>query len=105
MDLPNGPLVSTDWLAAHLGDPALVVLDATVQLDAPQRADLPYEVRSGRADWLRAHIPTSRFADIPGELSDPAVRYPFTLPVPERFADAICAVVSAATCAEVIAAN
>jgi thiosulfate/3-mercaptopyruvate sulfurtransferase len=89
MDLPTGPLVSTDWLADHLGDPGLVVLDATVHLDAPVQDDRPYDVRGGRADWELAHVPGSRFADIPGELSDPRARYPFTLPSPERFAEAI----------------
>jgi thiosulfate/3-mercaptopyruvate sulfurtransferase len=86
MDLPIGPLVSADWLAAH---PDVVVLDATVHLDAPKRDDEPYDVRSGRPGWQRAHIPGSRFADIPGELSDPAAPYPFTLPAPARFAEAI----------------
>ena len=30
------PLVSTDWLANHLGDPDLRVLDATAQLAGPE---------------------------------------------------------------------
>jgi thiosulfate/3-mercaptopyruvate sulfurtransferase len=89
MDFPTGPLVSAGWLAERLGEPGLVVLDTTVHLDAPAALDRPYDVRSGRADFDLAHVPGARFADIPGELSDPAAPYPFTLPSPERFAAAI----------------
>jgi thiosulfate/3-mercaptopyruvate sulfurtransferase len=46
-------------------------------------------VRSGRADWERAHLPGSRFADLVVDLSDPDAPYPFTLPSPERFATAV----------------
>ncbi len=89
MDVPPRPLVSAAWLAERLGEPGLVVLDATAHLDPPSAPGRPYDVRSGRADWQRAHIEGSRFADIPGELSDPDAAYPFTLPAPERFAMAI----------------
>ncbi|MDX6572820.1 MAG: thiosulfate/3-mercaptopyruvate sulfurtransferase, partial [Gaiellales bacterium] len=59
-----GPLVSDRWLARQLGDPAIVVLDATVQLDPPSSPNEPYEVRSGRPGWQGAHLPGSRFADL-----------------------------------------
>jgi thiosulfate/3-mercaptopyruvate sulfurtransferase len=83
------PLASVGWLAEHLGDPGVVVLDVTVHLDPPSSAGVPYDVRSGRAEWELAHIPGSRFADVPGELSDPEAPYPFTLPSAERFASAL----------------
>jgi thiosulfate/3-mercaptopyruvate sulfurtransferase len=89
MRSPTGPLVSAGWLAENLGAPGLVLLDTTVHLDAPAAPDRPYDVRSGRAGFERAHIRGARFADIPGELSDPAAPYPFTLPSPGRFAAAI----------------
>jgi thiosulfate/3-mercaptopyruvate sulfurtransferase len=89
MELPPRPLVSPAWLAERLGEPGLVVLDTTAHLDPPGDPGRPYDVRSGRADWQRTHIAGSRFADIPGELSDLAAPYPFTLPAPERFAAAI----------------
>ena len=80
------PLVSPAWLAERLGEPGLVVLDATVHLDPPTAAGRPYDVRSGRAGWERAHIAGSHFADVAGALSDPAAPFPFTLPAPARFA-------------------
>jgi thiosulfate/3-mercaptopyruvate sulfurtransferase len=89
METTIGPLVSADWLALMLADAGLVVLDATVHLDPPRSAHEPYDVRSGRADWQREHIPGSRFADLIGELSDPDAPLPFTLPSSERFADAL----------------
>ena len=41
-------LVDTDWLHAHLGEPGLVILDATVVLSSP-RFDGDYRVASGHA--------------------------------------------------------
>jgi thiosulfate/3-mercaptopyruvate sulfurtransferase len=89
MDTPAGPLVTGDWLDARLGDPRLVVLDATVYLDPPTAPDRPYDPRSGRAEWEANHIPGSHFADILGELSDQAAPYPFMLPSPQHFAEAM----------------
>ena len=57
------PLVSTEWLAQHLGEPDLVVVDASWHM--------PASGRSGRDEYLAAHIPGARFLDI-DELSDKA---------------------------------
>lgn len=54
-------LVSTDWLAEHLGEPDLVVVDSTWHMPASGR----YAAR----EFLEAHIPGARFLDI-DELSD-----------------------------------
>jgi thiosulfate/3-mercaptopyruvate sulfurtransferase len=89
MQMRFGPLVSGDWLAPRLADAGLVVLDATVHLDAPSVPGEPYDIRSGLADWHCEHLPGSRFADLIGELSDPGAPLPFTLPSSERFADAL----------------
>jgi thiosulfate/3-mercaptopyruvate sulfurtransferase len=86
MLLPPRPLVSAAWLAERLGESGLVVLDATAHLDPPGDPGRPYDVRSGRPEWQRAHIAGSRFADLLGDLSDPGAPYPFTLPAPARFA-------------------
>ncbi len=51
-----GPLVTTDWLAAELGKPDLVVFDATKYL--------PNEPKDGHAEFRRAHIPGARYFDI-----------------------------------------
>src|SRR5690242_791524 len=77
-------LAETDWLAAHLDD--VVVLEATGWLDPPTREGKPYDVRSGRADWEREHIPGSAFADIVHDLAEPHPTLNFTFPSPERFA-------------------
>lgn len=70
-------LVETDWLAAHLNTPGLVVLDATLAL--PGRPGDP------KQDYLDAHIPGALFFDIE-DLSDTASPYPHMLPPPEKFA-------------------
>lgn len=74
-----GPLVSGDWLAAHLDD--VVVVDVRWYLDG----------RSGRAAYEAGHVPGARFLDLDADLSDPAStergRHP--LPSPERFAAAL----------------
>lgn len=60
MDDPK-TLVSTDWLAAHLRDPDLRVIDGSWFL--------PQMGRDAKADYDRAHIPGARFFDI-DEISD-----------------------------------
>lgn len=76
-------LVGVGWLAEHLGDPGLRILDATVQIDPG------VGIRSGRQEWERAHIPGSSFADL-FALSDPdRPDYTLTMPPPEWFAGEI----------------
>jgi thiosulfate/3-mercaptopyruvate sulfurtransferase len=89
MQTPTGPLVSAAWLAEHLADADLVVLDATARLDPASAPGAPYDVRSGLAEWQTAHLPGARFADLVGALSDPGSPFPFTLPPAERFAAAM----------------
>ncbi len=50
------PLVSTEWLAAHLNDPAVKVVDASFKL--PGVLPLPVD------DYLAAHIPGAVFFDV-----------------------------------------
>jgi thiosulfate/3-mercaptopyruvate sulfurtransferase len=72
-----GPLVTTDWLAADLGKPDLVVFDATKYL--------PNEDKDGHAEFLRAHIPGARYFDI-DVVADPDTDLPHMVPSPGRFA-------------------
>jgi thiosulfate/3-mercaptopyruvate sulfurtransferase len=81
------PLVDTAQLAAHLDDPVVRIFDSTVFL-VRQHDGGPYTVASGRPSYLTGHIPGAAFADIPGELSDAASPWPFTLPPAEAFAAA-----------------
>ena len=71
------PLVTTDWLAAELGKPDLVVFDATKYL--------PNEDKDGHAEFLRAHIPGARYFDI-DLVADPDTDLPHMVPTPGRFA-------------------
>jgi thiosulfate/3-mercaptopyruvate sulfurtransferase len=84
MSLVLPPLVDAGTLTARLDDPDLRVFDATVNLVRPPEGG-PYTVQSGRAEYLRAHIPGAAFADIPGNLSDPDSPFPFTVPSGEHF--------------------
>lgn len=69
-------LVSTDWLAAHLADPDLRILDASWYL--------PDAGRDARAEYGAAHIPGARFFDIE-EISDQRSALPHMAPPPEKF--------------------
>jgi thiosulfate/3-mercaptopyruvate sulfurtransferase len=69
-------LVSTDWLAQHLKDPDLRLLDASLYL--------PGTDRNGRAEYDAAHIPGARFFDI-DEISDGRSDLPHMVPPVEKF--------------------
>ncbi|HQN52571.1 MAG TPA: rhodanese-like domain-containing protein, partial [Phenylobacterium sp.] len=73
------PLVSTAWLADHLGDADLRILDASWFL--------PAEGRDGRAEYLGRHIPGAAFFDIDA-IADHSTDLPHMLPTPEAFAEA-----------------
>jgi thiosulfate/3-mercaptopyruvate sulfurtransferase len=68
--------VSTGWLADHLNDPGVRILDATVHLRPAQPG--PYRVESGRADFEAGHIPGAAFVDLARDLSDPSSALGFT---------------------------
>ena len=80
-------LVSTDWLAANLADPALRIFDVTVHLRAPPPA--PYRIESGRPDYEAGHVPGAAFLDLGRDLSDPASPLPFTMPSLSGFTAAL----------------
>ena len=69
-------LVSTDWLASHLKDPDLRVLDGTWFM--------PSDGRDGRSEYLAAHIPGARFFDI-DDISDHRSDLPHMAPPVEKF--------------------
>ncbi len=82
----EGPLVSTDWLAARLDAPGLRVLDATVFLHV--NPDGPgYIPESGRAKWGEAHVPGAQFVDLLQTFSDPNAKVRFMMPSAERFCE------------------
>ncbi|MFD2741028.1 3-mercaptopyruvate sulfurtransferase [Sulfitobacter aestuarii] len=69
-------LVSTDWLAQHLKDPDLRLLDASWYL--------PDAGRDARAEYDEAHIAGARFFDIE-EISDARSDLPHMAPPVEKF--------------------
>lgn len=69
-------LVSTDWLAAHLNDPDLRVLDASWFM--------PDMNRDAKAEYDAGHIPGARFFDI-DEISDQRSELPHMAPPVEKF--------------------
>jgi thiosulfate/3-mercaptopyruvate sulfurtransferase len=69
-------LVSTDWLAAHLGAPDLRILDASWHM--------PDAGRDPRAEYLAEHIPGARFFDI-DDISDSQSDLPHMAPPVEKF--------------------
>lgn len=68
-------LVSTEWLAAHLNDPDLRIIDATWFLEPG---------RDARAEYMDAHIPGARFFDL-DEIADKRSELPHMAPQPEMF--------------------
>jgi thiosulfate/3-mercaptopyruvate sulfurtransferase len=87
VDAELGTLVTTGWLAQHLDDPDLVVLDCSVRVEQDESGGL--RSVSGRADYEDGHIPTAGFADLMGDLSDSDSPYQFAVPTPEQFAAAM----------------
>jgi thiosulfate/3-mercaptopyruvate sulfurtransferase len=73
-------LVSTQWLAGHIGEPDLTVVDSSWHM--------PATGRSGREEYLKAHIPGARFLDIDA-VSDKSNPAPHMLPNAEQFARAM----------------
>jgi thiosulfate/3-mercaptopyruvate sulfurtransferase len=81
-------LVETEWLAKHLDDPGVRVLECTVFL---LPADVPggFRVESGRATWAKGHIPGAGFVDLQEELSDRSSGLRFMMPPAAQFAEAM----------------
>jgi len=78
-------LVSAEWLAAHLDDPDLVVLDCSVVVAFDETGTMVH--RSGRADYETGHVPGAGFADLLDDLSEADSPHHFALPTPERFCE------------------
>lgn len=72
--------VSTEWLAAHLGDADVAVIDGTFFM--------PDDPRNAEADHLAAHIPGAVFFDIDA-IADHTTDLPHMLPGPDEFCAAM----------------
>ena len=74
--MTTDPLVSTEWLATHLNDPRVKVLDATFKL--PGVLPLPKD------DYLAQHIPGAVFFDVDA-VSDHSNPLPHMFPSAGQF--------------------
>jgi thiosulfate/3-mercaptopyruvate sulfurtransferase len=72
-------LVTTDWLAANLATPGLIILDGSFYLPAMKR--------DAAAEYLAGHIPGAIRFDI-DEIANHSVDLPHMLPSPAQFAAA-----------------
>jgi thiosulfate/3-mercaptopyruvate sulfurtransferase len=90
MDLRDpDAVISTEGLAARLGQPGLRVYDCTTYLEPPDPgSDDPYKVVAGRKTFVAAHVPGADFLDLQGELSALDTRLKFTMPPAEHLARA-----------------
>ena len=70
-------LVSTEWLAAHLADPHVRVLDSSFKQ--------PGVTPTAREDYDSGHIPGAVFFDI-DDVAEPGTSLPHMIPSAERFA-------------------
>lgn len=73
-------LIGTEWLAEHLNDPQVRVVDASWHM--------PAQKRDARVEFESAHIPGTVFVDIDA-ISDASSPYPHMIPTPEAFASAM----------------
>jgi thiosulfate/3-mercaptopyruvate sulfurtransferase len=77
---PSPRFVSTEWLAARLDAPDLVVVDGSWYL--------PTLKRDPKAEYREAHIPGAVFFDVDG-IADHDSDLPHMLPGPAQFGDAV----------------
>ncbi|PZQ61800.1 MAG: 3-mercaptopyruvate sulfurtransferase [Sphingomonas taxi] len=73
-------LISTEWLAAHLGAPDLRILDASYHVGLPGEAP-----RDAAGEFAAAHIPSALFMDLAG-FTEPDSALPSTMPGADHFA-------------------
>jgi thiosulfate/3-mercaptopyruvate sulfurtransferase len=71
--------VSTEWLAAHIDDPAIVIVDGSWHLPG---------TRDPRKEYEAGHIPGAVFFDVDA-VADTSIPLPHMLPSPENFAAAV----------------
>ena len=80
-------LVETEWLARHLHDPNLRILDSTTNLIPDPK--ITYQIIPARKEFEAGHIPGAQFVDLPNELSDKSHRFRFMTPSTEAFTAAM----------------
>jgi len=84
------PVVSTQWLADHIGSSTLAIVDATVLVATLADGSSGY-VTGHELYLVDGHLPGAIFADLVEELSDPTGNHPFTKPSTAQFEAAVSA--------------
>lgn len=84
LDLPPGPLVSTDWLAEHLDDPRVRVVDMRGLVLPPTDPKPHYFAR--HADYAAGHIPGAVYIDWTRDIVDPDDPTPVQVAPPAQIA-------------------
>ena len=91
--MSSEPLVSTEWLAGHLRDANVKVVDirgsVVTRPVAPGVEHATYQ--GAREEYLAAHIPGAVYIDWTTDITDPADPVPAQVAPPARFADAMAA--------------
>ena len=89
--MPLESLVSTDWLAQHLHDPNVRVVDirgfVTTTPVAPGVDQATY--RGARQEYLAGHIPGAGYVDWTTDITDPLDPVPVQIAPADRFAEAM----------------
>lgn len=74
-------LITTDQLAAQLGDPNLRLYDCTTYNEpVPPGSDVPYRAVPGDKTFAAGHIPGADFLNLQGEFSDTSAQQFFMMP-------------------------
>jgi thiosulfate/3-mercaptopyruvate sulfurtransferase len=84
-------LVSTDWLAKHLFEPTVRVVDIRGFVTTKAVAEgVEHAVYQGaRKEYLAGHIPGASFVDWTSDITDPLDPVPAQVAPPDRFAEAM----------------
>jgi thiosulfate/3-mercaptopyruvate sulfurtransferase len=89
--MPTDPLVSTDWLASHLDDPNVRVVDCRGVV-VTRQTEPGVEVATYRGsyeEYLAGHIPGAVYVDWTQDIVDPDDPVPAQIAPPDRFAEAM----------------
>ena len=76
-------IVTPEWLSEHLSDPAIKILDCTTYMLAQPVG--PSKIESGRAQYLKGHIPGAQHVWMEQDFSESGARFAFTVPSPDTF--------------------
>ncbi len=86
VDSDASPLVTTEWLAEHLTDPGLRIVDVRWRSRFENGRGISFDDHEG---YLVGHIPGAAFLGMIADLSDPDHPVPDMLAGPEQFARAM----------------